>query len=425
MVRFIGLDVHKRTIEVCVLDAEGRRLSRSSIGCSRAELVDFAEHQLQPEDRVALEATTNTWAVTEILQPRVARVVVGNPLKTRAIAEAKVKTDKVDAQLLRCDYLPSVWQPGPETRQLRKLTTARTSLTSDRTRVKNRIHAVLAQLLIEPPMAVLFTQKGRHWLEHVQLPEDDRLLITCELGLLDAIEEQLCRIEDKLAELAHPNDQVRLLMTLPGIGFPAAQTLLAALGDLSRFKDGDHAAGYLGLVPSTHQSATHCYHGHITKAGNSHARWMLTQAAQRLDRHPGPLGVFFRRLCRRKSRNVAVCAAARKLVTIAFLLLKNNEPYRYALPEPTEKKLSQLAYRATGERRRPQRILPPRRREPGERVTNVRALPDVYVREGLPPATPPDRLPAGEQKMLREHGVVAFVKTVQRPQRNVTRRSPE
>ena len=134
--------------------------------------------------------------------------------------------------------------------------------------------------------------------------------------------------------------------------------------------------------------------------------------------------LFFRRLCRRKSRNVAVCAAARKLVTIAFLLLKNNEPYRYALPEPTEKKLSQLAYRATGERRRRQRILPRQPRQPGERVTYIRALPDVYAKEGLPPATPADRLPAGEQKMLHEHGALAFVKTVQRPQRKVTRRSP-
>ena len=111
-------------------------------------------------------------------------------------------------------------------------------------------------------------------------------------------------------------------------------------------------------------------------------------------------------------------------MTIAFLLLKNNEPYRYALPEPTEKKLSQLTYRATGERRRPQRILPRQPRQPGERVTNIRALPDVYAMEGLPPTTPPDQLPASEQKMLDEKGVLTFVKNVQRPQRKVTRRSP-
>ena len=75
----------------------------------------FARQRLQPEDQIALEATTNTWAVVALLRPFVARIVVANPLRTRAIAEAKLKTDKIDAealaQLLRCDYLPPVWQP--------------------------------------------------------------------------------------------------------------------------------------------------------------------------------------------------------------------------------------------------------------------------------------------------------------------------
>jgi transposase len=70
-------------------------------------------------------------------------------------------------------------------------------------------------------------------------------------------------------------------MTLPGVGPAGAQALYAALGDWKRFKDGAHAASYLGLTPSTRQSADHCYHGSITKAGNSLARWLLTQAADR------------------------------------------------------------------------------------------------------------------------------------------------
>ena len=87
-----------------------RSSSAGRTGCLRHELEAFARDHLETTDRVALEATTNTWAVVDVLRPFVAEVVVGNPLKTRAIAEAKVKTDKVDAevlaQLLRCDYLP-------------------------------------------------------------------------------------------------------------------------------------------------------------------------------------------------------------------------------------------------------------------------------------------------------------------------------
>jgi transposase len=121
---------------------------------------------------------------------------------------------------------------------------------------------------------------------------------------------------------------MRLLVTLPGIDYVVAVVLMGALGDISRFCDGDHVASYLGLVPSTRQSGDHCYHGPITKRGRSHARWVLIQAAQHLSRTQGPLGAFFRRLARRKNYCVAVVAAARKLVTIAFLMLKNNEPYR-------------------------------------------------------------------------------------------------
>ena len=102
---------------------------------------------------MALEATTNCWAVADALRPHVAKVVVSNPMATKAIAQAKVKTDKVDAhvlaQLLRCDFLPEVWQPDEATRRLRELTGRRSALVGQRTMMRNRIHSVLAMRLIE------------------------------------------------------------------------------------------------------------------------------------------------------------------------------------------------------------------------------------------------------------------------------------
>jgi len=121
--RHIGLDLHKQSLEVCALDAQGKRLFRLAVDCSRPALEQFARKQLCKDDRLALEATTNTWAVVEILRPFVAEIVVGNPLQIKAIAQAKVKTDKIDAavfaHLLRCDYLPKVWQPDAATQRLR------------------------------------------------------------------------------------------------------------------------------------------------------------------------------------------------------------------------------------------------------------------------------------------------------------------
>ena len=141
-------------------------------------------------------------------------------------------------------------------------------------------------------------------------------------------------------------------MTLPGVDYTIAHALKATLADVTRFPEPDKAASYLGLVPSVKQSAGKCYNGPITKAGSSQARWLLVQAAQSVGRHPGPLGAFFRKLEKRKNRNVAVVATARKMVTIAWHMLKNKEPYRYATPRSTDEKLAALRVRATGEKRK-------------------------------------------------------------------------
>jgi transposase len=168
MARYVGLDVHKHSIEVCALDARGKVVSRGRAGCLRPELEAFARAHLKKADRLALEAATNTRAVVDVLRPFVARVVVGNPLRTRGIAEAKVETDRVDAEALarlrRCDDLPPVWQPDGQARQLRSLLTHRAGLMTQRSRSKNRVQRLLARPLPRPPCKVLWTKAGMAWL---------------------------------------------------------------------------------------------------------------------------------------------------------------------------------------------------------------------------------------------------------------------
>src|SRR5512147_3000821 len=176
--RFVGLDLHKRTIEACVLDGTGSVLARHSVPCERKALEAFARDHLDPADKLAVEATTNTWSVADVLRPFVAAVVVGNPLQIRAIARAKVKTDRIDAEvlanLLRYDFLPDVWEPDPQTQRLRHLTGVRSALVADRTRLKNRIHSILAGLLVVLPEGGLFTTKGLAWVRALELPGDAR-----------------------------------------------------------------------------------------------------------------------------------------------------------------------------------------------------------------------------------------------------------
>jgi transposase len=419
----VGLDVHKNAVEAAVLDEAGKLRHRVRFPCTREELVRFAKRFLGPHARVALEATSHTWGIVEVLDPLAAEVVVSNPLRTRAIADAKIKTDKIDAlvlaQLLRADYLPRVWQPDATTQARRRLTSRRAALVTDRTRVKNRIHAILHQRLIHPPVGELFGKKGRDWLEALALDGAARAALDSELRLLGQVESELSRLDEELAVQGYDDPRVRLLMTLPGVDVAVAQSLVATLGDIHRFRSPDHAASYLGLVPSTYQSGDrdHVYHGRITKQGKGQARWMLVQAAQHVGTHPGPLGSFFRRLAKRKNRNVAVVATARKLVTIAYHMLKNNEPYRYAVPRSTDTKLARLRVKATGDRRRtglPKGQPRPKAYGSGVRTRTVPALDTIYEREGLPPIAP---LSDGELRMLRQQKALKHVAQTSRPQR--------
>lgn len=306
--------------------------------------------------------------------------------------------------------LPEVWTPDAATRLLRQQTTERATLTNDRTRLKNRIHGVLNHRLIATPPSLtgaeLFEPAGISWLQRLELDPVGRRSLDRMIIQLKLIAEQVESTQVPLAKLAYADPQARLLMTLPGFGFATALALRAALGDLSRFPSPNHAAAYLGLVPSTYQSGDKTYHGHITKRGNSHARWMLIEAAQSVDDHPGPLGHFFRKLAKKKGRNVAVVATARKLVTIAWHMLYDNQPYRYAIPRSTETKLSKLRILAGGERR-PSGV--PKGQKAASKLAGapggsrlIKALPDLYASEGLPPLAVP---PKGEARSLATCGL--------------------
>jgi transposase len=413
--RFAGLDVHKKEIEVAILNDQGKLLLQQRLPTEREALEQFARQHLT-KCRVALEATTNCWALAALLQPLCVEVVVSNPLRTRAIAEAKIKTDKVDAQvlaqLLRCDFLPSVWCPTEDTRQMRHRSTERANLSADRTRMKNRIHAILHQRLIHPPVDDLFSKTGRRWLLELSLDPEGAATLERQLRQLELIENEITALDQKIAVTAYRDPQIKLLLTLPGVDVTVAQTVLAALGDVTRFSTADKAAAYLGLVPSTYQSGDHCYHGRITKQGASHARWMLVQAAQQLGRHPGPIGVFFRRLAKKKNSNVAKVASARKLVTIAWHMLKNNEPYRYAQPKTVQAKLSRLRILATGKKKiggNPKGSKRSANYGTGHPTKAVPSLDSLYAEEQLP-ALPP--LKPGEQAMLEQQQITGYVKAI-------------
>lgn len=165
--RFFGFDVHREFTQIAMLDG-GQLTHLGRIPTTPEALRTFAQ-TLGPEDHVVLEATTNTYAIVQVLQQHAGKVTVSNPLQTRAIADAKIKTDKVDAEvlvrLLSSGWLPEVWVPDADTQALRQQVAHRTGLVRHHTRLKNRVHSVLIRNLVPNcPRSDLFGKGGRQWL---------------------------------------------------------------------------------------------------------------------------------------------------------------------------------------------------------------------------------------------------------------------
>jgi transposase len=345
--RTVALDVHKRFAEVAVYeDGAVRRLGR----IETTQLRDFAA-SWGPTDHVVLESTAMTWAIAEHLSRHAGRVTVSNPMRTRAIASAKVKTDKIDAKVLAqlgaADFLPEVWAPDEVTRALRRRVAHRSSLVVQRTRLRNQIHAVLTRNLIDAPMTDVFGLGGRAWLTDVVLADHEREQVDSDLRLHDALNHEIELGERQLAEQALARADVRHLMTIPGVGAITALALVAVIGDVTRFPSPRHLVGYLGLDPRVRQSGEKAArHGHISRAGQAHARGLLVEAAHTAIRTPGPLHAFHGRIATRRGKQIAICATARKLTVLAWHLLTKDEDYRYGAPTITQRKLRNLQRKA-------------------------------------------------------------------------------
>ncbi len=342
-----------------MLDESGVR-SAGRIDLTADALHAFGR-QLTGADEVVLEATCNTHAIARLLRTYVRRVVISNPLRTRAIAEAKVKTDKIDvavlARLHASGFLPEVWSPDEGTERLRRQVARRAQIVQHRTRLKNRIHAILHRnLLPRCPATDLFGHKGRTWLAAQTVPADERATIESVLRELDHAGEDLAAIERDLAQVALAHPVAQRLMTIPGVDMAVALGIVAAIGPITRFRSPQKLVSYLGLNPRVRQSGLQpAYHGRITKQGRAHARGMLVEAAWVTAKTPGPLRAFFLRIRGRRGEQIAAVATARKLAVLVWHLLTREQDYAWGRPLLWAQKRRSLELRAGLPARRGQR----------------------------------------------------------------------
>jgi transposase len=355
--RYIAIDIHKHYLMIGGIDAHKRVVLQPR----RVELhrwSEWAQTNLHPTDAVVIEATTNAWVIYDLLSTLVGRAVVVHPAKVKLIAEARVKTDKVDvltlAQLLRADMLPEVWVPPQHVRDLRALLSHRRRLVSLQTTAKNRLQSVLHRLNLKPPEGHAFAHKQRAWWEQLELSATERLRVDQDLATLDHIGEQIAAIDAELRRLSVSEqwaEQVPYLMQLPGIALLTAMTVLGAIGDITRFPAAKKLVGYAGLGAGVHDSGkTHRDKG-ITKQGRRDLRFVRFYAARvAVQTHPYWKREFAR-LAKRIDEHKAVVAIARKLLIAIWHVLMAKSADRRADAEQVAFKLMVWAWKLSDEQR--------------------------------------------------------------------------
>ncbi len=316
-----------------LMDAKGEIINKGRI--SNQEITKYLQEKVPQETYAVLEATRNWPFMYDLLNEHVQRVDLVHAKGVRAIANAAVKTDQIDASVLahlaRMNYIPKAYAASKEMRDLRQLLRHREWMVNQRSKAKNRIHAVLAAYNLISPATDLFGVAGREYLHEVMeedLRPSARQVVKDHLAMIDHLTERIRAIEKNISLNERQNHIVNILKSMPGVGRLIALILLAEIGDISRFHSPKALCSWAGLTPKVHSSDAVVQHGHITKEGSRYLRTAMVQAATTACRVSPKWYRVHEHMALRCGRRAARVAVARRLLTVIYYMWKKDQPYQ-------------------------------------------------------------------------------------------------
>jgi len=324
----VGIDLHRNRSHVAVIDEHGELVVSKRIINGRDTFLELLG-SLEGESQIAVEATYGWEWLAELLEDAGYDMHLAHPLRTRAIAAARVKTDAVDARtlahLLRADLLPEAYVAPRDLRDLRELLRHRIGLTAMRSALKNRVHAILAKHGITREHSDLFGKGGRQFLSALELREAPRRRLDSLIALICDFDREIEATTKEIDQRAKADDRVPVLCQIRGVGPYTAMLIIAEVGDISRFPDARHLCAWAGLTPTVRSSDGKARLGHISRQGSPALRWALVEAAQKCTTGGGPLREQFERITKRRGRKVAKVAVARQILTLSYYGLRDGE----------------------------------------------------------------------------------------------------
>jgi len=337
---FIGMDLHKNTSTFCVKDNEGKLIASKKVNTDKNDVSRFLESIKKKSDNISLvlEPVSQWYYYADLIEKMGVDVKLAHPMRVKAIASARIKTDKIDASvlsdLLRGNLLPEAYFSPLEVRSWKERCRFRASMLNQRTQIKNKIHAILFKHSLRHKFSDLFGKRGRAWLESLPLSEPFRGNLDRYLLLLDDFNNMVAQAEEIIEREVKEHPQASLLVSIPGISYVSALTIMAEIGNIDRFPTCKQLQSYAGLIPSTYASGDRMIHGRITKQGSKWLRYIMIESAYHqpnCKRIPG-FGHYYNDMKERKGTKTAAVATARKLLAVVWRLLKDGRPYEVIDP---------------------------------------------------------------------------------------------
>jgi transposase len=328
---YVGLDVHSRQSSLCILNAHGGTVNQVQLRGPRSAVVDHLRRLDQPFS-ICYEASCGYGHLYERLRPLAHHVAVAHPAKLRLIYGSKRKNDRVDAQklakLLLLDMVPAVHVPHVDVRAWRSLITLRQRVMSQLVRAKNQIRGVLRENDLTGAKW-LWSKRQITWLESLDLHPATKLRLELAVEDFRSLSAKVKRLEAELLRYADRHPAVRLLMTIPGVGIRTAETFVAWVDDVARFRRTRQLGAYFGLVPCQDASADRNRLGHITRDGPPVMRKLICEATWTAVKKCPGFKAFFERVQGGKPdrKKIAIVAAAHRMIRIMGAMMRTGTAY--------------------------------------------------------------------------------------------------
>lgn len=330
-IEYVGIDYHTKFAVATRMSKDGVTIAQDKILNNREDIRNYLT--LLPQgSKVVLEATNNWYAFVEWSHDLKVDVKLAHPLKLKAIATARIKTDSVDskilADLLRSDFIPESYIAPKEVRDIRELVRYRTTLVRIRTEFITRIHSVLFKVGEKIKSSDVTGKSGRKEIEKLNLRDIYQQEINSCLAICDYLKEQIEKFSTEIEKQAELSTDTKLLMTIPGISFFSSLLITSEIGDYKRFSSSKKLCSFAGLVPSVYSSGGKTRLGKITKQGSANLRFVLLQAVPHVIKKSKHLGNLYLKVSRKHGAKVGRIAIARRLLAVMLSMLKTRQEFK-------------------------------------------------------------------------------------------------